>query len=131
MREIISVIFLIFGAILMFISALGVARMPDLYLRMSSSTKSSTLGVGTILLAAATYFYELGIASRAVAIIFFLLLTVPVAAHMIGRAAYFNGVPLWGGTRYDELKGRYDAKTHILAGLNKSTQSNPQAEKSE
>lgn len=119
-REVISAFLMIFGAVLILISALGVVRMPDLYLRMSASTKSATLGVGAILLGSAIYFNELGVASRAVATIFFILLTAPVAAHMMGRAAYFNGVPLWDGTRYDELKGRYDPKTHILDGSGKT-----------
>lgn len=117
MREFITIIFLLFGTILMLISALGVVRMPDLYLRMSSSTKASTIGVGTVLLATAVYFNNLGIASRAIAVIFFLLLTAPIAAHMMGRAAYFTGVPLWDGTRYDELKGKYNPKTQTVAGL--------------
>lgn len=116
MRELISAILLIIGALFIFLSALGVVRLPDLYLRMSASTKTSTLGVGTILLAAAIYFNELGLATRAIATLIFVLLTAPVAAHMIGRAAYFNGVPLWDKTRYDELKGRYDIITHTLDG---------------
>lgn len=116
MREILTVILLIIGATFILISALGVVRMPDLYLRMSSSTKTGTLGVGSVLLAAAIYFSELGIASRSIATLFFILLTAPVAAHMMGRAAYFNGVPLWKGTRHDELKGQYNLKTHSLTG---------------
>lgn len=115
MREIISILLLLIGVVLMLISALGVVRLPDLYLRMSASTKSSTIGVASVLLAAAIYFNDLGIATRAIATIIFLLLTAPVAAHMIGRAAYFNGVPLWKGTRFDELKGRYDPRTHYLS----------------
>ncbi len=115
MTEIIGIILLLIGTIFMFISALGLMRMPDLYLRMSASTKTSTIGVGTVLLAAAVYFNDLAIASRALAVIFFLLLTAPIAAHMIGRAAYSTGVPLWEGTRYDELKGKYDTNTQALA----------------
>jgi multicomponent Na+:H+ antiporter subunit G len=34
---------------------------------------------------------------------------------MIGRAAYFNGVPLWKDSVVDELRGRYDELTHSLA----------------
>jgi multicomponent Na+:H+ antiporter subunit G len=34
---------------------------------------------------------------------------------MIGRAAYFVGVPLWSGTITDELHGHYDMKTHRLS----------------
>lgn len=116
MRELFSAILIIFGATFMLIAALGVVRMPDLYLRMSASTKASTLGVATILLATAIYFNDFGIASRVIATIIFIMLTAPVAAHMMGRAAYFNGVPLWSGTRYDELKGRYNVETHALGG---------------
>ncbi|MCB0192937.1 MAG: monovalent cation/H(+) antiporter subunit G [Anaerolineae bacterium] len=116
MRDLIAIIFIIIGAAFMLISAIGVIRLPDLYLRMSASTKSSTLGVIFVLLAAALFFDELSVISRAIAAIAFLLLTAPVAAHRMGRAAYFNGVPLWEGTRYNDLRGKYDQKTHLLSG---------------
>ena len=45
----------------------------------------------------------------------FVFLTAPVAAHMIARASYFVGVPLWEGTIIDELRGHYDRRTHRLA----------------
>ena len=67
-----------------------------------------------MVLALAIYFGDLGIASRAVATIAFLLLTAPVAAHLIGRAAYFGKVPLWDKTVVDDLHGRYDVSTHDL-----------------
>ena len=116
-REIISLIFIIVGAAFMLISALGVVRMPDLYLRMSASTKSATLGITAILLATAIHFNELSISGRAIATIIFILLTAPVAAHLMGRAAYFNGVPLWEKTHHDDLHGQYDPDTHQLASL--------------
>ncbi|MBN2045064.1 MAG: monovalent cation/H(+) antiporter subunit G, partial [Anaerolineales bacterium] len=73
-----------------------------------------TLGAGLILLGAAIYFNNFSIYTRALAIIVFLLLTAPVAAHMIGRAAYFDGVPLWKGTVQDDLRGHYRLSTHTL-----------------
>ena len=88
MREIISLALMIIGTLLMVIAGIGIVRMPDLFLRMSAATKASTLGAGFCLLAVVVYFGELGASSRAIAIIIFLLLTAPVAAHMIGRAAY-------------------------------------------
>ncbi|GAB4480177.1 MAG: monovalent cation/H(+) antiporter subunit G [Anaerolineales bacterium] len=114
MAQNLSAFLMFLGALLMFIAALGVARMPDLFTRMHSSTKSATLGVGLIMIGAAFHFGEIGMTMRAVAIIVFLFLTAPVAAHMLGRAAYFAGVPLWEGTLSDALRGHYDRRTHRL-----------------
>jgi multicomponent Na+:H+ antiporter subunit G len=113
-KEIISIIFILLGSIFILISAIGLLRMPDLYMRMSATTKAVTLGVGFILLGTAIHFWEVGILSRAIIIISFLFVTAPVAAHMVGRAAYFDGVPLWDGTLIDELKGKYDEENHEL-----------------
>lgn len=115
--DIVSLILISLGTSLILIASFGVVRMPDLYMRMSASTKAVTLGVGFVLLAAAIHFYELGLFSRIFAIIIFLLATAPVSAHRIGRAAYMNGVPLWENSLHDDLKERYNAKTGVLTGL--------------
>ena len=109
-----SIIFIVLGSFLMFLAGLGLLRLQDVFLRMSAATKASTLGAGFILLAAALYFEDLGTTSRAAATIFFLLLTGPVAAHRIARAAYIDGVHLWDKTIRDDLSGHYDRKTHEL-----------------
>ena len=111
---VISMSLFIIGSFLMFLAGVGLLRLPDVFLRMSAATKASTLGAGFILLAAALYFEDLGTTSRAIATIFFLLLTGPVAAHRIARAAYIDGVHLWDGTIRDDLQGHYDQKTHKL-----------------
>ena len=121
MAQIIGTILMLFGVFLILIAGIGLLRMPDLYLRMSAATKASTLGLGLILLGTVLFFGELGIASRAIATIIFVLLTAPVSAHMIGRAAYTNGVPLWEGTELDELEGRYDEPAQILHGAGERT----------
>jgi multicomponent Na+:H+ antiporter subunit G len=41
---------------------------------------------------------------RAVSIGAFVLLTTPVAGHVIARASYFADVPLWEGTVLDERR---------------------------
>ena len=71
--------------------------------RMHASTKAGTLGAGLIMVAVAIHFAEVGITLRAAAAILFLLLTAPVAAHVIGRAAYRSGIKLWERTWVDEL----------------------------
>lgn len=103
MTEIVTSVLVIAGSLFALAAALGVLRLPDVLIRMHASTKAGTLGCGLILGAVAVHFGEAGVVARAVAAIVFLLLTAPVAAHAIGRAAYRTGVPLWQGTVIDEL----------------------------
>lgn len=114
MNEVAISVLLLIGGFFMLIGGIGVVRMPDMFMRMSATTKASTMGVGFMLAGAAVLFGDFAITVRAVLTFVFILLTAPVAAHMIGRAAYFDGVPLWEHTRVDELKGQYDPATHIL-----------------
>ncbi len=116
MIEILVSLLLFVGAVFMLLAAVGVVRMPDLYTRMQATTKATTLGVGCLALAVAVGVGGTGAWLRAVAIIVFLYLTAPVAAHVIARAAYFVGTAKWKGTVVDELEGRYDPATHELRG---------------
>lgn len=104
--DVLTALLLLAGAAFTFIAGLGVLRLPDIMIRMHASTKAGTLGTGLILLAVAVSYGSLSEASRAIAAIIFLLITAPVAAHMIGRAAYRSGVPLWHRTVIDEFKDR-------------------------
>ena len=54
-------------------------------------------------IAAALFYRQLGISLRAVTVIALLLLTAPVAAHLIARASYRSGVALSERTWIDEL----------------------------
>lgn len=105
------------GSIFIFLACLGIVRMPDFYLRVSVATKGGSMGVGLILIAAAIYFGEFGITTRALAIIFFLLITAPVSAHLLGRVAYLSRVPLWKKSIGDDLEGKYNRKTLSLKGI--------------
>ncbi len=113
--QILSLILVLIGAFFMLLAGFGLLRMPDLFLRMSAATKASTLGAGFMLLGAAIYFPDLGTLSRSLATIVFIFLTAPVAAHRIARSAYFDDVPLWVGTKRDELAGQYDQRSHVLS----------------
>lgn len=114
MTEVLSAALLLIGSLFLLLAAIGVIRMPDLLMRIQVATKASTLGVGCMLLAVAVYFHDFGMTIRVLLVISFFFMTAPVAAHMIGRAAYFVGVPLWEETIVDELQGHYDRQTHRL-----------------
>lgn len=108
-------IFLIAGSTFVLLAAVGIVRLPDLATRMHASTKAGALGAMMIMGAVAVHFMDQpAVVTRAAAIVIFILITAPIAAHVIGRAAYFLGTPLWEGTIKDELRDRYDPETHVL-----------------
>lgn len=115
MNDILIYVFSTLGALFILLAAIGFVRMPDLYLRISVTTKAATLGIGLLLACTAIYFHTGSITTRVLAIIFFIILTAPVGAHLIGRASYFIGVPLWGRSKVDQLHGKYKKHTHELS----------------
>ena len=114
MTSVLVIVLSSIGAAFILMAAIGIVRMPDFYLRVSVTTKAATLGIGLILIAAAVYFKDGSVTSRAIAIIVFLLLTAPVGAHMIGRTSYFIGTKLWDKSVINELDNQYDEETHEL-----------------
>ena len=104
MTEYLSGIFLLIGSIFCLVAALGLIRLPDILMRMHAATKAGTLGAGLVLIAEALFYQQLGISLRAATVIALLLLTAPVAAHLIARASYRSGVTLSDRTWIDELK---------------------------
>lgn len=114
MNELFSDIFVLIGAAFLLLAAVGMLRMPDLFMRMQSASKASTLGIGCVLLALAFHFPGISVNIRVAATIAFFFLTAPITAHLVGRASYFVGVPVWKGTVIDELRGRYNPLTHRL-----------------
>jgi multicomponent Na+:H+ antiporter subunit G len=102
--DILTAILWVAGSAFALLAAVGVLRMPDVFTRMQASTKASTLGVGCLLLGTALQLGDFGSVIRVLSIGAFLLLTTPVAAHVIARASYLADVPLWDGTVLDERR---------------------------
>lgn len=104
MTDIVTAILWLAGAAFALLAAVGVLRMPDVFTRMQASTKASTLGLGCLLLGAAVQMGDFASFIRVTTIGAFVLLTTPVAGHVIARASYFADVPLWKGTVLDERR---------------------------
>lgn len=104
MRDIVTALLVLSGSFFALISAIGVLRLPDLYTRMHASSKSGTLGVGFIMAAVAVHFCETTVTLEVFLIIGFIVITAPIAAHVIARAAYRKGEPLWAESVIDDLK---------------------------
>ena len=108
MTDILTAVVWLAGSAFSLLAAVGVLRMPDVFTRMQASTKASTLGLACLLIGAAMQFGDFASFIRVASIGAFILLTTPVSGHVIARASYFAGVPLWEGTVLDE---RQDGKT--------------------
>lgn len=108
MNDVITAVLAGGGALFALIAAIGIVRMPDLYLRMHAAAKAGTLGIGLLMGASAVHFQRLDITVVALLAIAFMVLTAPVAAHIIVRAAYYSGVPMSERSIVDDLKSRRD-----------------------
>lgn len=103
--------FLLIGGSFVLVAAIGLVRLPDLLMRMHAATKAGTLGAGLLLAAVAVTVAGDGVAVKAIATIVFLLLTAPIASHVIARSAYHAGdITLWTRTHVDELADDLDRK---------------------
>lgn len=89
---------LLLGSVFSLLAAIGVIRLPDLYTRMHAASKAGALGGGLILLAIALMSHDSAVAIRAVIGIIFLLLTTPVAAHLLAKASLSSGHAPYGAS---------------------------------
>ncbi|MFS0787911.1 Na+/H+ antiporter subunit G [Shouchella sp. 1P09AA] len=112
--EALGAIFILAGAIMAVISAIGIIRLPDVYTRSHAGTKSATLAV--LLTLTGTFFYfwltDQYVSIRLILGIVFVFLTAPVAGHLIARAAYRSKVPLTDTSVEDELKDVLEQKDY-------------------
>lgn len=87
MIEIMVGLFALTAGVFSLIAAVGILRFPDALARMHASSKVGTLAASLALIAAALHIGTFSAGSRAFLAIAFLLLTAPIGAHLLGRAA--------------------------------------------
>ncbi len=77
------------GACFTLLGSIGLARLPDFFMRLHGPTKTTTLGVGSMVMASAIYFSVLneGISLHEIIATVFLFITAPVSAHLLAKAA--------------------------------------------
>ncbi|WP_375056474.1 monovalent cation/H(+) antiporter subunit G [Zobellella sp. DQSA1] len=115
MTELITGLLMLLGSFLMLLAGIGIIRMPDLLTRMHATSKAGALGAGLMAVGFAVFFFaDTSVVVRALAVVVFVIMTAPIAAHVMARAGYFVGIKLWEGTVKDVIKERYDLKTHQL-----------------
>jgi len=91
--HIVGDLFILFGAVFIFLGAVGLIRMPDVYNRIQVGTKGVTLGAIGILFG--LFLIHPAWWSKLLVILGFTLLTSPVSSSAIARAFYRSGVKVW------------------------------------
>lgn len=94
----------VIGAFFALAAAIGVVRLPDLYTRMHAASKAGSVGSGLMLIALAIHADDLGVATRCIAGVIFFLLTAPISAHLLAKAAYAVGYRLAPVSVHDDMR---------------------------
>jgi multicomponent Na+:H+ antiporter subunit G len=102
--EVVSSALLLGGVGLAVVAGVGLLRFPDVFSRMHAATKPATLGLLMVCLGAAMVMDDPAHRSKLLLVAAFQFLTAPVAAHMIGRAAYRSGTGDLEGLVVDDLR---------------------------
>lgn len=81
--------FLLSGAFFALVGSFGLARLPDFYMRLHGPAKATTLGVGGVIIGSVIYFSVTtkSISLHELLIALFLLITAPISAHIVAKAA--------------------------------------------
>ena len=89
--DILSAVSLLLGAFLALAAGVGLIRFPDSLSRLHAATKPQILGLVFVVIAIALEARSWTTLLVLVPVLLFQMLTAPIAAHMIGRAAYRTG----------------------------------------
>jgi multicomponent Na+:H+ antiporter subunit G len=104
------------GVLMILLAAVGLIRLPDVYMRSHAAGKAATLGVCCVLLGAAMGLGGAGALVRVAVAILFLFVTIPVGAQLIARAALRNEAPPHPDTRVSEDLERFLGRTAVRDG---------------
>jgi multicomponent Na+:H+ antiporter subunit G len=99
-------VLMVIGAVFGLLASIGLLRLPDLYTRMHAASKAGTVGAGLVFMGIAVVSFNGPVILRAIIGILFLVLTTPVSAHLLARAAYLSGHRPGALTVVDDLDAR-------------------------
>jgi multicomponent K+:H+ antiporter subunit G len=95
--EIVVSALVVLGGVFCLLGSIGLARLPDVFMRLHGPGKATTLGVGCVALASVVHFsVRLNSPSLGgLLIILFVAITTPVSAHLVAKAALHRRLPQW------------------------------------
>jgi len=104
--HIIIILLLLIGTFFIFSSAVGIIRFPGVFTRLHAATKAPTLGIISILIGTFLYLYGTHqiVSGKLLLAILFIMLSSPVAGHMLSRAAHKSGIKPYLRHKQDEYE---------------------------
>lgn len=93
--QILTIVFLVLGTAVIFLSALGVLRFPDIYCRSHALGKSMPLGINLMLIGAWIYLGHDLVGFKTFLAILFQAVSIPVATHILALLAFKKNIPRW------------------------------------
>lgn len=103
MRDAVVIVLAVIGLGFSLSGVVGIIRMPDLYTRIQCSSKTITMGALPVLIALVVGEGPVtNFGSRALVVMFLLVVVNPMASHALARAAYKRRVPMWSGSVLDQ-----------------------------
>lgn len=108
--ELLLVALLLVGSFFILMGGIGLVKLSEFFRRLHAPTKASTLGVGLVLVASVGYHLFMGSdpQPRELLITAFLLITAPISAHLMSKAALSLRMDEW-----PQLPGKSDEDTHV------------------
>lgn len=111
MTEVIVIVLAVIGLLFSLSGVVGIVRMPDVYCRIQCSSKTITMGALPVLVALVIAEGPItNYGGRALIVAALILVVNPTASHVLARAAYKAGVPMWRGAVKDEPKEEREAR---------------------
>lgn len=110
MGEVVGWTLILAGVLLTILAGIGLLRFPDVFARMHAATKPAILGLVLVLGGTAMLVDQPGDRVKLLLVAAFQLVTAPVAAHMVGRAAHRAGTHMSPLTSIDELADAREAE---------------------
>lgn len=95
LREFIAAAFMLCGLVFFIGSAIGMLRLPDFYSRIHASGNSETLGCALSFIGLMIYEGPTLTAVKMAFAFLIVFLANPIGSHILGKAAYKSGHPVW------------------------------------
>jgi len=102
--ELLGAVITLIGSIFLFLGALGIFRMPDVYNRMQAGTKATTLGSIFFMMGISVGHYECGCFGKIIILILFVIFTNPISSNTLARASHYAGIKLTKRSVKDDLE---------------------------